>query len=352
MIRLAIIGTGGMGNEHARQYADIPGCKVVAACDAIEPRVKEFASKYDIPETFTDVDSLLKFGAFDAVSNVTPDTFHAPISEKVIRAGKHILCEKPLAVNYPDAVRMRDAAHKAKLINMVNFSYRGSSALETARDLVEAGKIGRVIHFEAHYLQSWLSSKIWGDWRSSDTWLWRLSTDHGSQGTLGDIGVHTFEMATLPTGPVQSVHCRLKTFDKAPGNKVGKYDLDANDSAIITVESENGGFGTVHLTRWATGYANRLAMTLHGDEGALRIVLSDGVDDLDVCLGEDVDTCTWKKYDCDPVPNVYNRFIRSIQTQVNAQPDFARGAEVQQILDACFLSAAENRTVEVSEIKA
>lgn len=341
-----------MGNEHARQYASIPGCKVVAACDTVPKRVTEFAEKHNIPAYYTDVDTLLREGEFDAVSNVTPDTFHAPISAKVIEAGKHILCEKPLAVNYPDAVKMRDAANQAGVINMVNFSYRGWAALETARDLVEAGRIGRVMHFEAHYLQSWLSSKVWGDWRTSDTWLWRLSTQHGSQGTLGDIGVHTFEMATLPTGPVESVNCRLKTFKKAPNDRVGEYPLDANDSAIITVELENGGLGTVHLSRWATGYANRLALTLHGDKGALRMVLSDGVDDLEVCVDEDVDTCTWKTYDCKPVPSIYQRFVTSIQTEKNAQPDFARGAEVQRILDACFASALENRTVSVTEITA
>src|SRR3712207_1120561 len=103
MIRLAIVGTGGMANGHAATFQAMKGCKVVAACDIDRARVEAFASKHNIPNIYTDVDEMLADDSIMAVSNVTPDAWHAPISLKAIAKGKHVLCEKPLATNYADA---------------------------------------------------------------------------------------------------------------------------------------------------------------------------------------------------------------------------------------------------------
>jgi predicted dehydrogenase len=96
-------------------------------------------------------------------------------------------------------------------------------------------------HIEASYLQSWLPSKFWGDWRTTPTWLWRLSAGHGSKGALGDVGVHIIDFATYPVGHISSVCCRLKAFRKAPRDRVGEYVLDANDSAVLSIEEHPGG---------------------------------------------------------------------------------------------------------------
>jgi len=347
MIRIAIVGTGGMANSHARAYAEIKGCKVVAACDLIAERASAFAEKHGIPRAYADVDELLADGEFDAVSNVTSDAAHAPVSLKAIAKGKHVLCEKPLATNFADARKMAAAARRKRVINMVNLSYRNAAAIHRAHSLIQRGDIGRVMHVEASYLQSWLTSTHWGEWRKSPAWLWRLSTAHGSKGVLGDLGVHILDFASYAAGDIRSVNCRLKTFRKAKGNRLGEYRLDANDSVVMTVEFAGGAIGTIHTTRWATGHANSLLLRVYGDKGAVVVDLDKSYTELRVCRGKDVNKLQWSVIKCRPTPTIYRRFIKSVRTGVNDQPDFARGAAIQKALDACFQSDAEGRAVKV-----
>ncbi|MDR1281451.1 MAG: Gfo/Idh/MocA family oxidoreductase [Opitutaceae bacterium] len=337
-VRIAIIGTGGMANGHANRFAEIPGCKLVAAADIDRARVDAFCAKHKIPAAFTDVTEMLAKVEIDAVSVVTPDAFHAPLSIQCLQAGKHVLCEKPLALNHADARAMVAAARKAGTINMVNFSYRDWPCIQAVNTLVAAGKLGELRHVEASYLQSWLASKVWGDWRTKPAWLWRLSSKHGSKGVLGDIGVHIVDFATLPAGPVANVYCKLKTFKKAPRNRLGEYTLDANDSAVMTVEFANGALGTIHTTRWSGGHANRLYLKISGTLGSIEIDSERTTTGYRICTGPDFDKAKWKDVQVKSTPNNYRRFIESIRSGVQQQPDFARGAEVQKVLDACFRS--------------
>jgi len=348
MIKIALIGTGGMAHAHANHFKQIRGVRLHAACDVDEKRVADFADKFGIAERYTSVKQLLAKSGCDAVANVTPDAFHAEISLAAIRAGKHVLCEKPLATNAEDALKMARAAKRKGVINMVNFSYRNSSALQAAAELAAKGKLGEIRHVQAHYYQSWLSSRVWGDWRTTPAWLWRLSSAHGSKGVLGDVGVHILDMAGFPAGRIDSVHCVLRTFAKAEGHRIGDYVLDANDSAVMTVTYANGALGSVSATRYATGHKNSLFLSVHGTEGALRIDLDASYTRLETCLGEDRHQATWTARECKATPNIYQRFIRSIQKGVNDQPDFARGAEIQQVLDACYVSDSKDKTVSLS----
>jgi len=347
VVRVAIIGTGGMANRHAEEYAKIKGCKAVAACDVDLARARAFAEKHKIPQAFASVDELLKKGEFDAVSIVTPDAFHAPVALACLKAGKHVLCEKPLALNHKDAQKMVAAAKKAGVIHMVNFSYRDWPCIQAAAGAVKRGEIGDIIHVEANYLQSWIPSKIWGDWKTTPAWLWRLSSRHGSKGVLGDIGVHIVDYATYPVGPIKEVFSRLKAFPKAPKNRVGEYVLDANDSAVLNVEFANGALGVIHTTRWAGGHANRLFLKISGTKGSISMdsEISTGV--YRISKGADLDKAQWIDVVCKPVPNNYQRFIRAVRSGRAEQPDFVRGAEIQKVLDACIESDRKRRPVKV-----
>ncbi len=348
MIKIAIVGTGGMANTHAENFGKIRGCKISAVCDVDKKRAEAFARRHGLKiPVFVDFSELLDRTDCDAVANVTSDAFHAPLSLEAIAAGKHVLCEKPLATCYADAKKMSDAARRKGVINMVNFSYRDFPVIHKARQLVHDGRIGKVMHIEASYLQSWLSSKVWGDWRTSEGWLWRLSTKHGSMGVLGDVGVHILDFATYPAGEVRKVHCLLKNFPKAPGNRIGKYRLDANDSAVITIEFAGRAVGTIHASRYATGYVNRLCLQIFGDEGALRIDLDKASDRLEICAGKDRHKVVWRTVRCAATPSIYRRFIKSIKTGENDQPDFARGAVIQKVIDACFQSDKADKTIKV-----
>ncbi|MDG1378200.1 MAG: Gfo/Idh/MocA family oxidoreductase, partial [Yoonia sp.] len=253
-IRVLIVGTGSMGNCHAEAYADMPGVMVVAGVDTDPVRLAAFQKKHAVSHAFGSVSEAIAWGGFDAVSNVTPDAIHHPTTLPLLAAGKHVLCEKPLASNAADALEMTQAALRAGVVNMVNLSYRNGPALIAAQKLVADGQIGEVRHFEASYLQSWLTQPAWGDWQTEDQWLWRLSKSHGSMGVLGDVGVHILDYATFVAGAVvASVSCRLTTFDKAKDGRIGHYVLDANDSMNMHVRLANGAVGVVHASRMATG---------------------------------------------------------------------------------------------------
>lgn len=346
-VRLAIIGTGGMANNHARRFKEIPGCALVAAVDIDRARAEKFAAEHGIPAVFTSVADMLAQAKVDAVSIVTPDAFHAAQSIQCLKAGKHVLCEKPLALNHADAQRMVAAAKKAGVINMVNLSYRDWPAIQAVAGVIASGKIGDIRHVEASYLQSWLPSKIWGDWRTTPAWLWRLSTQHGSRGVLGDVGVHIVDFATFPAGPIKSVFGKLKAFDKAKGNRIGEYVLDANDSAVMTVEFANGALGTIHTTRWSGGHANRLFLKISGTKGAIEIDSERSTTSYKLSVGADLDKAQWKEIAAKPTPNNYARFVKAVRTGVQDQPDFARGAEVQKVLDAVIASDAKGAPIKV-----
>ncbi|TFH14002.1 MAG: Gfo/Idh/MocA family oxidoreductase [Lentisphaerales bacterium] len=347
MIRIGIVGTGGMAHAHASAFGNIRGCKITACCDIDAARAASFAEQFQIPDIYTNYGSMLADAKIDAISTPTPDALHAPVSIAGITAGKHVLCEKPLATSYAEARRMVSAAKRKGVVNMVNLSYRDAPAIQKAAKIIHSGKLGRVRHVQASYLQGWLTGKHWGDWRSGPNWLWRLSTRHGSMGALGDLGVHIVDFASFPVGPVKQVSCLLKTLPKAPRGRIGQYRLDANDTAAITVEFANGAVGNITATRWATGRVNSLTLSVHCDKGALEVDLDRSTTTLMLCSGKDVDRARWKEVPCPHTPNIYQRFIKSIQTGTKDQPDFARGADIQTILDACVRSNATGRAVRV-----
>ncbi|WP_374376024.1 Gfo/Idh/MocA family protein [Tabrizicola sp.] len=342
-VRILILGTGGMAKNHAEAFAAIPGVTVVAGIDTRAEPLAAFQSAHNIPHGFASVQEAIAWGGFDAVTNVTPDAAHYPTTLPFLAAGKHVLCEKPLATNAKDAEEMTTAAEKAGVVNMVNLSYRNVPALQKAAQMVRDGAIGTIRHFEASYLQSWLTQPAWGHWDREPQWLWRLSTKHGSKGVLGDVGIHILDFATFIAGmDATQVSCLLQTFDKAPGGQIGDYVLDANDSATMQVRLTNGALGTVAATRFATGHLNDLRLRLYGQTGGLEVTFEKTVSHLRACLGEDIATGTWTDVDCPPVPTIYQRFVAAIRGESAADPDFARGAALQRLLDRAVDSADQD----------
>jgi predicted dehydrogenase len=346
--RIMILGTGAMSHRHAEHFGSIPGCRLVAACDTNAERAGTFSEMHRIPHAFDGLEAALAWGEFDAVVNSTPDPVHKPTTLAILERGKAVFCEKPLAVTADDAFEMVAAAERAGVANMVNLTYRNAHAIQMARRMIEAGEIGAVRHVDASYLQSWLTGRHWGDWRVDERWLWRLSTAHGSGGVLGDIGIHILDFVTFGTGlDVAALSARLKTFDKAEGGMIGDYRLDANDSCAMTVEFSNGALGVVHMSRAATGKANDLDLTIHGEKGALKIWATTDDSSLEVCLGPDIETQTWKRLECPPTPRNADRFVLALLSGTNGQPDFRHAADVQRLLDLCIVSDAERRMLTV-----
>lgn len=347
-MRLLVLGTGGMANSHAQHFAAIDGVDLVGAVDVDPLRAKAFADTHGIPNVFTSLEEAIAWNGFDAATNVTPDRAHHSTTLALLAAGKHVLCEKPLAENYAKADEMARAAEASGLVTMVNLTYRNVAPLQMARDMVLAGKIGHVRHVEASYLQSWLVSKAWGNWATESQWLWRLSTRHGSNGVLGDVGIHILDFASYgAASDVEHVFARLKAFDKAPDNRIGEYDLDANDSFTMTVDFSNGALGVIHASRWATGHLNELRLRMHGDRGALEVIHTTEGSWLRGCLGEDVEQAVWREIDAGTVPTNYERFAAAVTAGERIEPGFRHAAELQKVLDLAIETEKQRRELKV-----
>jgi predicted dehydrogenase len=337
---MAILGTGFMATQHAERFAAIDGVSVVAGIDVDADRAAVFNRKHGIEHSFGSLDEALRWGEFDAVANVTPDRVHYATSIQIAAAGKHVFCEKPLATHHAQAEEMTEAVKKAGVVGMVNLSYRNVPALQKAHELVVGGAIGEVRHVEASYLQSWLSSRYWGDWQTESRWLWRLSKSHGSNGVLGDIGIHILDFASYgAASEITGVSCRLKAFPKAPNDQIDEYVLDANDSVVMAVEFANGALGTIHASRWATGYADDLRLRIFGSRGGLEVNYGGRdmngmrIPQLNTCLGDDIHTHTWRPCPLAPTESNYERFIRAVRQNETLEPSFAHAANLQRILD-------------------
>lgn len=350
-MRLLILGTGAMAAQHAAAFGEIDGVELVAAVDPHAERLASFADRFGIERRFAALSEAIDWNGFDAVANTTPDSAHYETTMACVVIGKHVFCEKPLATDRKLAAEMTKAAQDAGVVNMVNLLYRGVAPLQTAREMVLAGEIGEVKHVEASYLQSWLTQPSWGDWRTEDTWLWRLSTKHGSNGVLGDVGIHILDFACYGAAlDITDVHCHLKTFPKARDDRIREYELDANDSFTMNARFDNGAIGVIHSSRWASGHRNDLALRIYGDKGGLEVKSWYGGDlvsdpdysSLRACRDQDLETGTWRDVPARPVPLNYQRFVEAVRLGQTQEPSFATATRLQQILDISFQSHTQN----------
>jgi predicted dehydrogenase len=139
------------------------------------------------------------------------------------------------------------------------------------------------------------------------------------------------------------VFARLKTFDKAPGNKIGEYELDANDSFTMSVDFDNGALGVIHATRWATGHFNELRLRVYGEKGGVEVQHRHNGSTLRVVLGDDAETGTWKEMDVEPVETNYQRFAEAVKTGKTQEPSFRHAANLQKVLDLALVTDRERR---------
>jgi predicted dehydrogenase len=340
-MRLLMLGTGGMARLHVKGFRDVAGVEIVAAVDTDAQRLSQFRDAHGISRGFASLEEALAWGEFDAVTNITPDNVHYPTTLAILDAGKHVLCEKPLATDHARAMEMTEKAERLGLVNMVNLTYRNVPQLQRAHELIKAGAIGEVKHIEASYLQSWLVSKAWGDWRSSPTWLWRLSTKHGSNGVLGDIGIHILDFAAYAAGlDYATAYFRLQTFPKAENARLGEYELDANDTFVMAAQMDNGAMAAIHATRWGSGHLNDLRLRIYGEKGGIEVSDTNFTPKLMTCLGDDVDAARWTEVAVEPTPTNYARFTDAVRSGANQEPSFRHAANLQRIID---LAAATER---------
>jgi predicted dehydrogenase len=341
MVDILILGSGVMAGNQVRAFRKVQQANLVGVVSPHDERRTIFATEHGIAHSFATLEQALDWGHFDAATNVTPDSVHHATTLRLLAAGKHVLCEKPLAMDLPEAREMVDAADASGLVNMINFSYRDAAALQQARTLVLSGAVGEIRHVRGSYLQSWL---VGDTWKTQRRRLRKLSSAHGSRGVLVDTGVHMLDFLTYASVlEVADLDCTIKNFPKVEGNCVGDYSLDVNDTYLLSVEMGNGAIGVLDGTRLATGHFNDLSLLLYGTSGALAIFTNGSTSSLRACLETDIPAYRWQDIECPPVPTIYQRFIAAILSGTNGEPAFRRGAEIQRLVDIALAKGNARR---------
>ncbi|MEO2097290.1 MAG: Gfo/Idh/MocA family oxidoreductase [Brachybacterium sp.] len=273
---VALIGYAFMGRAHSQAWRtvgaafDVPPIarRVIVGRD--EQAVAEAARRLDWEEHATDWREAISRDDVDIVDICTPGFLHAEIAIAALEAGKHVLCEKPLANDPTEAERMVEAARAARergQIAALGHTYRRVPALAHARDLVAAGRLGEIRQIRASYLQDWLVDSEAG-------MTWRLRAETAGSGALGDIGSHAIDQIQFVTGQqVTAVRGRLATMVPERPGPDGPEPVTVDDAAWATLELDGGAIASVEASRMATGAKNELALEVYGTKGAFRFDL-------------------------------------------------------------------------------
>ena len=289
-LRVAMIGHGFMGAAHSQGWRTAPrvfGLPAEPEMAVIVGRnpetVAESAPKWGWAEWATDWREVISRDDIDIIDIVTPGDSHAEIAIAALDAGKHVLCEKPLANTVEEAEAMADAAARAAargIRAMVGFTYRRVPAVTFLRDLIAQGAVGRIAQVRASYRQDWLVDP-------EMPLAWRLQKEHAGSGALGDIGAHAIDLAQFVTGlKLERVSGVVDTIVKQrpllgsgsglSGTATAGYgEVTVDDVAIFTGRFDNGVLGSFEATRFATGRKNALSIEVSGDTGALAFDLED-----------------------------------------------------------------------------
>ncbi|GLI26632.1 dehydrogenase [Agromyces rhizosphaerae] len=280
-LRVAVIGGGFMGRMHTQAWRTAP--RFFRLPRRVEPAVlvgrrrdgAADASALGWPEYSDDWREVVEREDIDVVDVCTPGDTHAEIALAALAAGKHVLCEKPLANSVEDADRMADAAAAATGVAMCGFSYRRTPALALARSMITDGWIGAIRHVRAQYLQDWLSDP-------DAPHTWRLDRDRAGSGALGDIGAHSIDTAQWLTGDrIAEVSATVRTFvpDRPPmaranglggtGARGARLPVTVDDAVAFTARFEGGALGVFEATRMATGRRNANRIEINGSAGSI-----------------------------------------------------------------------------------
>lgn len=354
-IGVAIVGCGGITlQNHLPGLALCPDARVVALCDQDPATLERARQQTGVDVGSTHFEDIVKRDDVHAIIIATPNCTHAPIAHAAIAAGKHVLCEKPLAMDATEAARMADAAEKAGVRHMTAFTYRFVPAMRYLAHLVRQGVLGDIHHYRCCRLQDW------GDRNLG----WRQMRDLAGTGELGDMLSHRIDFAHLLVGPFRRLVANLKRVHDSRGGKPSELD----DWVAILADFRNGATGVLESSKLAsgrneswrsldyveingtrasavffTGKWNELQMGRLGGEG-LEIVAVPK--EFHVWPGSPRDPA-----DGDPLVTFrYDQafeFIDAIRNQRPCRPDFHDAVRVQTVMDATVRSASEGRWVEL-----
>jgi predicted dehydrogenase len=370
-IGVALIGTGFMGKCHAMAYGavkavfgDVPEIERVTLCDVDRAHTEKKAAEFGFARATTNWRDLLANPKIDLISVTTPNGSHREMAVAALEAGKHVWCEKPMALTLADAQAMRDAAKKAKRVTALGYGYLRNPVLQTAKRLIAEGAIGAVHDFRGSVDEDYMADPLL-------PWSWRLKSKEAGLGTLGDLTCHLVSLAHELVGEIGSlcamadvVH-RQRPIKDEPGKSA---EVENDDIAHAVVRFRNGARGTLASSRIAHGRKNGLKVEIHGSKGMLSID-NERMNELSLYQAEGPAlTRGFRTVLSGPLHPPYDRFcpapghglgfndlkVMELYEIVNAirglppqQVDFAGGFEIEKVIHAFARSARERAWVEV-----
>jgi predicted dehydrogenase len=274
-LRIGLIGYGFMGRAHsnafrqAGQFFPLDRQIVLqAACGRDAAKTRAFAATWGYASTETDWRKLIARPDIDLIDIAAPNNVHAEIAMAAAKAGKMILCEKPLAMNAAEARTMTQAVEKAGVPNMVWYNYRRVPAVTLAKQLIDEGRLGKIFHYRAKFLQDWTIS---ADVPQGGAGTWRLDAAIAGSGVTGDLLAHCIDTALWLNGGIASVTAMTETFVKqrkdAGSGKLRKVGID--DASAFLARFRNGSLATFEATRYARGHKALYTFEINGEHGSI-----------------------------------------------------------------------------------
>jgi predicted dehydrogenase len=383
-INVGMVGYKFMGKAHSHAYRDVamffetetvPVMKMI--CGRTETAVSEAAKKFGWEAYETSWEKLVQREDISLVDINTPNSTHREIAIAAAKAGKHILCEKPLAVSLAEAEEMLKAAREAGVKHMVCFNYRKVPAVGLAKKLIEEGWLGEIYHFRAQYLQDWITDPEF-------PLVWRLKKEEAGAGAHGDINSHIIDLARYLVGDFAKVVGMQETFiKKRPELEVSKKlttglaaesrrrqlgEVTVDDATLFLARFKNGALSSFEATRFANGRRNGLRFEINGSKGSLLFEL-ENMNELWFYSCEDphgrqgfrkilATEATHPYIEAwwppghiigwgDTFVHLVYDFMKALDEDRMPSPNFADGVECQRVLDAVEKSVREERWVEV-----
>ena len=274
-LNVGLIGCGFMGRTHSNasrkvnNFFDLPYQPVLkAVCDLDEARAKAFAAQWGYESYETDWRKLVARKDIDLVDITVPNDMHQQVAVAAAKAGKMILCEKPLARTTAEGLKMVEAVEKAGVPNLVSYNYRRIPAVTLAKQLIEEGRLGRIFHYRAKFLQDWTISK---DLPQGGPGLWRLDVKVAGSGVTGDLLAHCIDTAVWLNGSIDRVNAMTETFVKqrkhTVSGKVEKVGID--DACAFLARFKNGSLATFESTRYARGHKALYTFEINGEHASI-----------------------------------------------------------------------------------
>ncbi len=383
-LRVGMIGYRFMGKAHSNAWRQAPhffslkaDVEMHTICGRDPAALEQARQQFGWNHATTDWKAVVNSPDIDLVDINTPNDSHAEISIAAARAGKHVLCEKPLAMNVAQCQEMLDAAKKAKVVHMVCHNYRRIPAIAQAKKMIQEGALGDIYHYYARYAQDWIVDPEF-------PLVWRLQKGISGSGAHGDINAHIIDLGRYLVGEFKEVCGQMNTFIKErplmdqggkgagltakAGKKMGRVTVD--DAAMFIGRFSNGALANVEATRFALGRKNHIAIEINGSKGSLAFDLEDmnrlkffdntnpadrqGFRDILVTQPGGAHPYVGNWWPPGHIIGYEHTFVHTVADFVNAcvdgkavQPTFEDGLRNQRVLEAVEESAKSRQWVKV-----